>query len=141
MHLINNNKNSVYDEKVDIYSFGILALELMYGVTPFDEFPALKLLLSKMNYPCPDVKHKHDKKMSKALYAIVARCVDKDPKQRPTANELLEETIFKGTKSRAYLKGHLTKFAKEDMSVMGEGSENIDAVLLVEPLILTEFVE
>ena len=97
-------------------------MELLYGKTPFDNFPSLKILHSKLNYPCPGYIEK--KQISPVLNSIIARCIDKDSKQRPTALEVLDECVFRGTKSRAYLKKHLIKFAIEDMSLMGEGLEH-----------------
>jgi len=74
-----------------------------------------------MLYPCPNVRS--DKKMSDVLRNVVGRCLDKNPRMRPSASELLEEEIFKGTKSRAYLRGHLVKYVKYDMTCLGEGDE------------------
>lgn len=36
-------QNEMYNEKADIYSFGILAIELLFGKTPFEDWEALRV--------------------------------------------------------------------------------------------------
>jgi serine/threonine protein kinase len=100
-------QNSKYDEKSDIYSFGMTAIELAFGRTPFDQFPPLKTLLCKMNFPCP-LMPDHGK-MSEAFWKVVGRCVHKDPRRRPSAERLLEESIFKHAKNKQHLKSYFGK--------------------------------
>ncbi|KAJ1540272.1 hypothetical protein HK096_011087, partial [Nowakowskiella sp. JEL0078] len=71
-------QNANYDEKADIYSIGITALELAFNQTPFDGWPPLKVLLSKLEYDCPAVNPTKD--MSKNFYKMVSACLLKDPK-------------------------------------------------------------
>ncbi|KAJ3185245.1 hypothetical protein HDU85_001295 [Gaertneriomyces sp. JEL0708] len=98
-------QNSNYDEKADIYSFGITALELAFNKTPFDDWPPLKVLLSKLEYECPAIISK--KAMSNEFFRMVGICIQKDPALRPSAKELADLSIFKNARSRRYLVTHI----------------------------------
>ncbi|KAI8611561.1 kinase-like domain-containing protein [Chytriomyces sp. MP71] len=103
-------QNSNFDEKVDIYSFGITAMELAYGRTPFDDWAPLKILLSKLEYDCPAIQT--TKLMPKSFLKMVRACIRKDPKERPTARELLLHPFFNYAKSTEYLYGTVVTYVK-----------------------------
>jgi serine/threonine protein kinase len=71
-----------YDEKSDMYSFGMLALELLFGKTPFEGWPALKVLLCKMNFPCPGIEKMDEKNVSESMWRMIKLCIQKDPRKR-----------------------------------------------------------
>lgn len=71
-----------FDEKSDVYSFGMLALELLFGQTPFQGWPALKVLLCKMNFSCPGIPNMEEKHVSEGLWRIIKACIQKDPRKR-----------------------------------------------------------
>ncbi|KAJ3101993.1 hypothetical protein HDU97_000906 [Phlyctochytrium planicorne] len=73
-------QNSNFNEKVDIYSFGITALELAFNRTPFDKWPAMKILLNKLEYDCPAIPS--DKVLSPPFFNLVKICTQKDPAAR-----------------------------------------------------------
>ncbi|KNC96523.1 STE/STE20/FRAY protein kinase [Spizellomyces punctatus DAOM BR117] len=100
-------QNSNYNEKADIYSFGITALELAFNRTPFDDWPPLKILLSKLEYACPAVAS--EKLLSKDFYRMVSACIRKDPNRRPTARELAEHVFFKSARNARYLETHIVQ--------------------------------
>ncbi|KAK8545629.1 hypothetical protein V6N12_026459 [Hibiscus sabdariffa] len=84
-----------YDSKADIWSFGITALELAHGHPPLSQYPPLKVLLMTLQNEPPRLG---DKKFSKSFKEMVAMCLVKDPKKRPTAEKLLKHSFFKNAK-------------------------------------------
>ncbi|TPX61350.1 hypothetical protein PhCBS80983_g01182 [Powellomyces hirtus] len=99
-------QNTNYDSKVDIYSLGITALELAFNKTPFDDWPPLKVLLSKLDYPCPAITAE-TKHPSRDFWRFVCACVQKDPSKRPTARDLLDHAFLKQCRSLKYLDAHV----------------------------------
>lgn len=87
---------------------GITALELAFNKTPFENWPPLKVLLSKLHYPCPPAI-KSDKVFSKSFYRFVQACSHKDPKRRPTAEELLDHPYMKQARNHVYLENLIIK--------------------------------
>ncbi|KAE8679075.1 hypothetical protein F3Y22_tig00111402pilonHSYRG00774 [Hibiscus syriacus] len=84
-----------YDSKADIWSFGITALELAHGHPPLSQYPPMKVLLVTLQNAPPRLG---DKKFSKSFKDMVAMCLVKDPKKRPTAGKLLKHSFFKHAK-------------------------------------------
>ncbi|KAI8848079.1 kinase-like domain-containing protein [Chytridium lagenaria] len=100
-------QNSNFNEKVDVYSFGITAIELAYNKTPFDKWPSLKILLSKLEYDCPAIPS--SKPMSPCFFDFVQQCIQKDPSKRPSAKEIADHPFFKMAKGPSYIKSAVIK--------------------------------
>uniref|UniRef100_A0A2P2MQN3 Protein kinase domain-containing protein n=2 Tax=Rhizophora mucronata TaxID=61149 RepID=A0A2P2MQN3_RHIMU len=92
-----------YDFKADIWSFGITALELAHGHAPFSKYPPMKVLLMTLQNAPPGLDYERDKRFSKLFKEMVAACLVKDPKKRPTSEKLLKHHFFKHARTHEYL--------------------------------------
>ncbi|XP_021853814.1 uncharacterized protein [Spinacia oleracea] len=92
-----------YDFKADIWSFGITALELAHGHAPFSKYPPMKVLLMTLQNAPPGLDYERDKRFSKSFKDMVAACLVKDPKKRPTSEKLFKHPFFKHAKSYEFL--------------------------------------
>jgi tRNA A-37 threonylcarbamoyl transferase component Bud32/tetratricopeptide (TPR) repeat protein len=78
------------DHRADIYSFGCVAFELLAGTPPFHASAAHRLLMAHATEQAPSVDTLRPD-TPRALSALVARCLEKEPERRPqSAAELLQ---------------------------------------------------
>lgn len=94
-------KQKEYGAKVDIWSLGIMAIEMIENEPPYlDEEPLKALYLIATN-GTPTLKRPD--RLSRELKAFLAVCLCVDVKSRATANELLEHDFLQRACSREAL--------------------------------------
>lgn len=76
-----------YDQKVDIWSLGIMVMEMAEGDPPYMDFPPLRALFLITTKGIPGLKH--PEKWSAEFKDFVSQCLEKDAENRPTAEQLL----------------------------------------------------
>lgn len=83
-----------YDYKADIWSLGITAIELAQGLAPYFGYPPIKIYLLTLDGSPPSMSDAASAKFSSIYKDFVSACLQKDPKLRPTAKELLQHPLF-----------------------------------------------
>lgn len=81
-------KQKEYGEKIDIWSLGIMAIEMIENEPPYLDEEPLKALYMIVTNGTPTLKNPEN--ASRELKSFLAICLCVDVKSRATANELLQ---------------------------------------------------
>jgi hypothetical protein len=81
-----------YGTKVDIWSLGIMLIEMAEGEPPYMEYPPLRALFLITTKGIPPVKNQN--KWSRDFHDFFAKCLDVNVQTRPEAAELLKHPFM-----------------------------------------------
>ncbi|CAN0380557.1 unnamed protein product, partial [Discosporangium mesarthrocarpum] len=87
---------SRYDSKADIWSLGITALELVNGHPPFANLHPMRAVLLIPKSPPPQLSK--DRSYSKRFHNFLEQCLQPDPRNRPSALDLLKHPFIRSAR-------------------------------------------
>jgi len=82
-----------YDQKVDIWSLGIMCMEMAEGEPPYMDFPPLRALFLITTKGIPPLKE--TARWSNEFKDFVAKCLDKENETRLDANDMLKHPFLR----------------------------------------------
>ncbi|KAJ5313977.1 uncharacterized protein N7443_000861 [Penicillium atrosanguineum] len=123
-------KQSGYDYKADIWSLGITAIELACGDPPYADIHPMKVLFLIPKNPPPILNGD----FSKSFKQFVELCLRRDPKERPSAKELLEHPFIKRAKRTTYLTELIERAERWQATHRGQGDDEDDYDEIQEPV-------
>lgn len=86
--------DSSYDSRCDVWSLGITAIELAEGEPPLSDLHPMRALFQIPRNPPPQLSHPEDYTLS-LLPDFISRCLIKDLEERPFIRELLEHPFMR----------------------------------------------
>jgi serine/threonine-protein kinase 24/25/MST4 len=115
-------KQSGYDGKADIWSLGITALELANGEPPYADIHPMKVLFLIPKNPPPQLQGN----FSPAFKEFINLCLQKDPRERPTAKQLLQCNFVRKAGKPARLQELITRYQDWKARYPKEAAEDED---------------
>lgn len=122
-------ESTVYDTKLDIFSYGVLMVHTLSGQFPID--------LGGQELPEADRRQKYLEAIGSKhpLMGLILQCLSNSPADRPVARELVSNTSFPGDKLDALCKFHQQKnsqrkqedCARSFETILSRAIENIPA--------------
>ncbi|CAN7040261.1 unnamed protein product [Brassica rapa subsp. trilocularis] len=89
-----------YDGKVDVWALGVSAIEMAEGLPPRSAVHPMRVVLFMISIePAPMLEDKE--KWSLVFHDFVAKCLTKEPRLRPTADEMLKHKFIQRCKTGA----------------------------------------
>lgn len=82
-----------YSTEVDIWSLGIMVMEMIDGEPPYFNEQPLTAMRKIRDQPPPKLRNPH--KVSSLLQGFLGRCLIRDPSQRATAIDLLDHPFLR----------------------------------------------
>jgi len=115
-----HKSNKAYNEKVDVWSVGITALELAKGYAPYSRLSPMQVILKTLQEPPPSLRSYEGilASFSDAFNAFVARCLIKNPLDRcvlrksPACSTCFAHPPHLSFRSHTHVHAHATLYSR-----------------------------
>ncbi|KAK8899325.1 hypothetical protein M9Y10_001639 [Tritrichomonas musculus] len=89
-------ENNYYSEKSDVYSFGILMYEVVTDSVPYPLLENHKITPAKFTHKVmyENYRPEFNVPLKKSIQKLIERCWSKEPKERPTFEELFKKLAY-----------------------------------------------
>lgn len=84
-----------YNSLVDVWSLGIILLELAEGINPYRGMTLSRIMHAMKNEKAPRIRNKDRKWSEEFVHFVNERCLIKDPVKRADTYELLLHPFMK----------------------------------------------
>jgi serine/threonine protein kinase len=118
---------AAYDSKADIWSLGITAIEMAETRPPYADIHPMRVLFRISRDPPPLLQE--PARWSAAFVAFLARCLTKEPNDRPNASVLRNDPFVRQAPQRSVLLPRLARVAvsrsrkKRNLSTLGVAND------------------
>jgi len=113
--------------KADMWSLGILALELTFGKPPHSKQRPVKVMLTILQSPPPTIESMLAEapsaaapKYSKKFKDFLGKCLQKDANKRGSAAQLLQHSWMKSAKTEEYVRERILKLYVQKQPVRND---------------------
>lgn len=121
-------KSEYYDQKIDVWSLGVMALEMIEKEPPYMNMPPMRALFSIVKHGLPPFQF--PERMSPEFQDFINQCTIRDPNERPSSSQMLQHPWLNCACELSEL-APLTVYAREQAAASfqesdGEGNDHWD---------------